>query len=198
MTRPLAVAGFSSLMECLLPRDVGEFVVGDLNEEFALRVQSMSRAGATWWFVMEASRSIPRLLMLSGRGSSWFKSLGEAAAAYLALGFVEPYVHRLLSAFVEPGFQVQLVIDLFVGYMACACGGFLSTWIHRGSALLYSVISTAVLASMTTRASPDLPPWFLTAFLVIALVAPIVGGIVYIACANRMAKRRHRKGGDHR
>lgn len=190
MTRPLAVRLCSGLVECLLPRDLGELVVGDLNEEFALRVRSMSRAQATSWFLVQAAASLPGLLMLSGRRGSWFKSLGVAVAAYLALGFVEPYMHRAVSALFEPGFHAQLVLDLTVGFVACACGGFVSTWIHRGSALLYSVIGTALLAWMMTRANPDLPSWFLAAFLAIALVAPLAGGVVSIACANRMARER--------
>lgn len=190
VTRPLAITSLSRLMECLLPHDVGELVVGDLNEEFALRVQSTSRTRATWWFVVQAAGAVPRLLVLSVRRLSWFKSLGVAVAAYLVIGLVEPYMHRALSAFIEPGFHVRLVIDLCVGFTACACGGFLSTWVHRGSALLYSVIGTGFLATAMTRANPDLPSWFLTAFLVVALVAPIVGGVAFVSCANRMTRRK--------
>jgi hypothetical protein len=195
VTRPLAVTWLSRLMECLLPRDLGELVVGDLNEEFALRVRSMSCARATGWFAIQAAVSVPRLLVLSCRRLSWFKSLGVAVAAYLALGMVEPYMHRFVSLIVQPGFNVQLVLNLCVGFTACACGGFLSTWIHRGSAVLYSLISAGILASMVmTRMSPDLPLWFPAAFLVVALVAPIVGGVVFISCANRLTRRNRRQG----
>lgn len=191
--RPLAVKLFSGLMECLLPRDLGELVVGDLNEEFVLRMRSMSGARATGWFAMQAAVSVPRLLVLSVRRLSLFKSLSVAVAAYLAFGLVEPYMHRVVSLFVEPGFHIQLILDLCVGFTACACGGFLSTWIHRGSAVVYSLIGTGVLASMMmTRVNPDLPSWFLTAFLVVAFVAPIVGGVAFISCANRLARRIHR------
>lgn len=193
VTRPLAVTWLSSLMECLLPRDLGELVVGDLNEEFALRIRSMSSARATRWFAMQAAASVPRLLVFSVRPLSWLKSLGVAVAAYLLLGQLEPYMHRLASLVIEPGFQLQLVIDLLVGFAACACGGFLSTWVHRGSAVAYSLIGTGFLTSMMmTRVNPSLPFWFPTAFLVVAFVAPIVGGIAYISCARRLAQRGRR------
>jgi hypothetical protein len=42
--------------------------------------------------------------------------------------------------------------------------------------------------------SPDLPLWFPAAFLVVALVAPIVGGVVFISCANRLTRRNRRQG----
>jgi len=194
VTRPLAVMWLSRLMECLLPRDLGEVVVGDLNEEFVLRVQLMSDARATVWFAIQAAVSVPNLLMLSTRRLSWFKSLCVAAVAFLVLGQVEPYMHRFVSLIIEPGFRVQLLIDLCVGFTACACGGFLATWINRGSAALYSLISTGFLAlMMMTSVHPDLPAWFLATFLVIALVAPVVGGFAYLSFANRLMNRYRRQ-----
>lgn len=180
-------------MECLLPRELGELVVGDLNEEFALRARSQAGAGATAWFAMQAAASVPRLLVLSVRRLSWLRSFGVAVAAYLALGLVEPYMHRFMSLIIEPGFRLQLIIDLCVGFTACACGGFLATWIHRGSAAVYSLIGTGYLAAMMmTRVNPELPSWFLAAFLAVAFVAPIAGGVVFISCANRLAGRSRR------
>lgn len=180
-------------MECLLPRDIGEIVVGDLNEEFVLRAQATSRARAIRWFAAQAARSVPRLLLQSLRRWSWLKSLGVALAAWLALGLVEPYAHGVLSGFVDAGFRMQLVIDLAVGFAACACGGFLATWLHRGSALLYSLIGTGFLASMMTGANPELPAWFLAAFLAIALVAPIIGGSVFVSLAGRPGKPKRQR-----
>jgi hypothetical protein len=198
VTRPLAVIWISRLMESVLPRELGELVVGDLNEEFALRTRSQPSAGATAWFAMQAAASVPRLLVLSVRRLSWLKSFGVAVVAYLALGLVEPYMHRFMSLIIEPGFRLQLIIDLCIGFTACACGGFLSTWIHRGSAFVYSLIGTGFLASMMmTRVNPDLPSWFLAAFLAVAFVAPIVGGVVFISCANRLAGRGRRQGGGY-
>lgn len=201
VNRPLAVIWISRLMESLLPRELGELAVGDLNEEFALRIRSRSRSrprgGATAWFAMQAAASVPPLLVLSVRRLSWLRSLGVAVAAYLALGLVEPYMHRAMSLIIEPGFRMQLIIDLCIGFMACACGGFLSTWAHRGSAVVYSLIGTGFLASMMmTSVNPDLPFWFLATFLAVALVAPIVGGVVFVSCANRLAGRHRRPGGS--
>ena len=56
LSRPLTVTCLSTLMECVLPRDLGELAVGDLNEEFALREQTTSRARASAWFAMHALR----------------------------------------------------------------------------------------------------------------------------------------------
>lgn len=190
----------SGLIECMLPRDLGELVVGDLNEEFALRAEAGSRARATAWFALQAVDSVPRLLLQSARRRSCLISLGVALTAYVALGFVEPYLHRLVSAVAQPGFRLQLVLDLCVGFTACACGGFLSTWVHRGSALLYSLIGTGYLASMmlTSGINPDLPIWFPATFLVVALVAPLAGGLVFVALAGRRARSSRFEGGGHR
>jgi len=175
-------------MECMLPRELGELAVGDLNEEFALRAQSTSRARATYWFAAQAIRSVPRLLLLSTRGFAWLKSLGVALAAWFALGYIEPYMHRLVSMIIEPGFTAQLIVSLVIGFTACACGGMLATWAHRGSAVLYSLIGTGVLLSMMVLRDPDLPTWFLAAFVVVALVAPIAGGVAFVSLASRLRK----------
>jgi hypothetical protein len=192
------IGWLSGLLECVLPRDLGEIVAGDLNEEFALRANSTSRARATRWFALQVLSSVPRLLLLSAKRLSWFVSLGVAIAAYMALGFVEPYMHRLVSLIAQPGFQAQLVLDLCIGFAACACGGFLSTWVRRGSAVLYSLIGTGYLASMmvTSGTNPALPIWFPMAFLVVALIAPIVGGLAFVALVGRRARRNRFEGGN--
>lgn len=190
MTPPLAVTCLSGLMECLLPRDIGEVAVGDLNEEFALRAQTVSRARATAWFLGQAVRSLPRLLAQSVRRWSWLRSLAVAVVAWYALGYVEPYAHRLLSAYIDAGFGMQRLIDLGVGFTACACGGFLATCLQRGSALLYSLIGTGFMATMMTGTNPELPSWLLAAFLATAFVAPIVGGVAFVSLAGRSARRR--------
>lgn len=196
---PRTVGWLSGLMECLLPRELGEVAVGDLNEEFPLRAQATSRARATWWFASQAAMSVPRLLLLSTRRLSWLKSVGVAVAAYVALGYAEPYMHRFVSLIAEPGFRAQLVLDLCVGFTACASGGFLSTWVHRGSAVLYSLISTAYLAFVMTRygVNPELPAWFPVSFLVVALIAPIVGGFAFVSFARRWVKPTRHEGGGY-
>ena len=75
-------------------------------------------------------------------------------------------------------------------------GGFFTATEAAAMAVVYSLISTGFLASMMmTRVNPDLPSWFLTAFLAVALVAPIVGGVTFITCANRLTGRKRRQGG---
>lgn len=195
MKTPLPVVLLSRLIECLLNRELGETVAGDLNEEFALRAHDASPPRATFWFAGQVLRSVPQLLWLSARRWSSLKAVAVAAIAYYVLGRVEPYMHGLVGLMVDPGLRMQMVLDLGIGFTACACGGFLSTWVHRGSAALYSLIGTGMLALAIARANPDLPTWFLTAFLFVAFVAPIVGGVVLVSIARIEASRRSGKGG---
>jgi hypothetical protein len=178
------------LIECLLPRDLSDVVIGDLCEEFALRVHATQRRRAVSWFVLQSARSIPPLLFLSIKRWSWFKSLGVSAVAFVVLGELEPLVHRWLAGNFDPGVNQQIAMSLLVGFAACACGGFLSTWMHRGSALLYSAIGASFMVAAIASADTTARPWMLTAFLVIAIVAPIIGGVGFITLANQWRNRK--------
>jgi len=195
--RPVIVAVIEGLMEAVLPRQLGEVAVGDLVEEYRLRTRTMSTAGSAVWFAGQAARSLPRLLLVSARPLSLLLSLGVAGACFLLLSFVERYLHRAVDAVIEPStFFWLLMSDLAVGFTACACGGFLSTCLRRGSAAVYSLIGTAVIVSALPRMSPDLPGWFAAAFLVVAFVAPIAGGATFVSLARRFAGRPGRRGGQ--
>lgn len=190
MTRPIAVNGVASLIECLLPRDLSEIVIGDLFEEYGLRRKSTGSRGAVSWFVLQAITSVPSLLLLSVRRWSWLKALSAALIAFMVLERIEPAVRRWLAESFDPSLTQQIALSLFIGFAACACGGFLSTWMYRGSALLYSTIGTSFLLVSIVRVDTTEPAWFLTSFVVIAVLAPIVGGVGFITFANGWRKRK--------
>jgi hypothetical protein len=192
MTRTVAVRCVAGLIECLLPRDLSEVVIGDLCEELALRLQSAQRRRAVWWFLLQAARSVPPLLFLSVKRWSWFKSLGVAAVAFVVLDQLEPLVRRWLASNFEPSVNQQIVISLLIGFAACACGGFLATWMRRGSAWIYSVIGASFMIAAIARVESSERLWMLSAFLVIAIAAPIIGGVGYVAVANQWKMRKRK------
>lgn len=196
MRRPLPVAAIGGLMGAVLPRDLGDPAVGDLYEEFGLRAAATSRPRATAWFAAQAAGSVPRLLWLSARRLSSVLSLAVAAASFFVLGLIEPYMHRALAAVVSPPLVWQLIVDLLVGFAACACGGFVATSLRRGSAAIYSLIGTAYIVSGLPGMNPELPLWFPAAFVVVALVAPVTGGAAFIAISQRWSRRRNVKRGE--
>lgn len=191
--RPLAVRGVARLIECLLPRECSELVVGDLYEEFALR--SHDRRDAVRWFMLQSVRSVPGLLWLSLRRWSWLKALAVAGLAFLLLGELEPVVARWLLGSFEFSSGQLLALSFLVGFCACACGGFLSTWAHRGSAVVYSAISSGFIVYALARFGTDDPLWIPLTFFGIAVIAPIVGGIGLTALANQWHRRSHAEEG---
>jgi hypothetical protein len=113
-----------------------------------------------------------------------------AAVAFIVLDQFEPLVRRWLASNFEPSVNQQIVISLIVGIAACACGGFLSTWMRRGSAWIYSAIGASFMVAAIARVETSERLWMLSAFLVIAIAAPIIGGIGYIAVANQWKIRK--------
>jgi len=197
MRRPVLIAAIAGVMEAVLPRHLGEAAVGDLEEEYLIRARTMSRAGSAAWFAGQAVRSLPGLLLVSAKPLSFLLSLGVAGSSYYVLGLIERYMHRAVDVVIEPPTIFWLLMsDLAVGFMACACGGFLSTCLRRGSAAIYSLIGTAFIVSAMRNMNPDLPTWFPIAFLVVAFVAPITGGAAFVSLARRLAGRPRPRGGQ--
>jgi hypothetical protein len=191
--RPLPVRVIARLTECLLPRDPADAVIGDLLEEFSVRAQTMRQVRATAWFAGQAVRSVPRLLLLSVNRWSWLKSLGVAVLAFEVLERLEPIVRRWLVTSLEPDINERIVISLLVGFASCACGGCLATWMRRGSALIYSAIGTSFLVYASVTMDVDEPLWIPTAFIVTALLAPIIGGVGFIFLADHWQRRRRKQ-----
>jgi len=192
-SRPVPVKVIARLAECLLPRDLGDAVIGDLLEEFSVRAQTTRQVRATTWFAQQAVRSVPRLLLLSVNHWSWLKSLGVAVLAFEVLERLEPIVRRWLLTSLEPGINERILISLVVGFASCACGGCLATWMRRGSALIYSVIGTSLLVYASVTMEVDEPLWIPTAFIVTALVAPIIGGVGFISLADHWQRWRRKQ-----
>ena len=190
MTQPIAVRFVTGLLECVLPTDLSEVVIGDLCEEFGLRSRSTRRGQAIWWFTVQSARSVPRLLFLSVKRWSWFYSLGVAALAFLVLDRLEPLVRRWLWSNFEPSVLQQIAVSLTIAFLACACGGFLATFMRRGSAWIYSAISASFIVAGIARVETSEQLWMLSAFLIIALAAPIIGGVGCIAVVNQWKSRK--------
>lgn len=196
MRRSFAVRFAARLLECLLPRDLSEVVVGDLYEELAIRERTVPRARACIWFMGQVARSLPRLMIFTVDYRSWLKSLAVAAVAFLVLRQIEPPVHRWLGKTFEPGVNTQLLVSMLIGFASCACGGFLATWMHRGSALIYSAIGTSVLVFAIARVDVGEPLWIPASFVLIAMIAPIIGGVGFITLAGRRRRRVSLHGGN--
>ena len=190
MSRPLSVTAIESFMEAVLPRQLGEVAVGDLVEEYRIRARTMSPAKSALWFAWQAGSSLPRLLLMSAKPLPVLLSLGVAGVCFYLLGFAEHYMHVALDAVYEPPtFFWLLISNLAVGFTACACGGFLSTSLRRGSAAIYSLIGTALIVSDLPHAGSEVPVWFAATFVVVAFVAPITGGAAFVALARRFPGR---------
>ena len=198
MRPPLAIRAVASVMEAVLPRDVGEAALGDLNEEYLLRAQSTSSPRAAAWMTWQVASSMPRLFWMSAKRLSWLVTLGVAAGTFYVLGLIEPYMHRAIYGVIAPAFFWQLIVDLCVGFTACACGGFLATCLRRGSAAIYALIGTGYIVSGLPNVNPELPVWFVAAFLVVAFVAPLLGGAVFVAVSHRLPGRGNYRGGQSR
>jgi hypothetical protein len=98
---------------------------------------------------------------------------------------VDPLLRSAISTIVEIDIPTKSYVDLFVGFVVCACAGFGATWVHRGSAMPLAAIGTIVIGLMVTAQGNQSPYWYQIAFVVIALFAPIVGGAAFVRRTHR-------------
>ena len=189
MSRPRAVSFGARLVESLLPPELGNAVVGDLYEEHALRSATVRRNSATGWFLLQVATSLPRLWLLSVRRWSWLKSLVVAFVAFEILGRLEPLAHRWVDSNLTMSAGVQMATALLIGFVSCTIGGFLANCVRRGSALLYAAMGGGLMGWAIVRFGPGEPLWLTAAFVSIAVVAPVLGGVGYVVLADRWRKR---------
>jgi len=180
--RPPRVATW--LLGAALTATDRDAVLGDLVEEHGMRVRHSSAVDAGHWYWGQVCRTIPLVVWRRAIRDGWLWTLGAAASAYVAAGFIEN-VGLALVARLSDGQTPSQPIAIMVGLAALAVAGYLASWMRRGSAnVLASLIIIAVFVLSLVfpgRASF----WYGVSFLLLGPLAAYAGG--------RLAER-HRKG----
>jgi hypothetical protein len=167
-----------------------DLVLGDLAEEFGMRVQWDGQAAARRWYYREGLRVAPYLLRDWWRGSQkkharyLARVVLASSAALMALEWLLQRVKGLLlptesARAMAAGLPLlmlawTLVSGLFAGYVAARIGR--RAPIH--SALLMAV---AWAALMLRSGWPSVPPWFLALNVTTMVAATIAGGLFRVA-----------------
>jgi hypothetical protein len=162
---PLACRFFESV----LPAPQGEFLLGDLLEEYALRLQSESPFAARRWFWSQTWRSILPLLWSALRNENWLLSMGFAAGVYVAMETLKFIADLLILKLFDPGQAARIALAPVIFLTAAALGGCIAARIRR-----LATIFLALMVMMTVATSVALkictipvPWWYPVGFLVL-------------------------------
>ncbi len=182
--RPPRVATW--LLGCFLPESDRETVLGDLVEEYGIRVQSASISNGAGWYWRQVWHSIPAVLWMGIRRGGWLSTVGVAIAAYILAGMIEFVGLAVMARLLSPVGRAFPVLSVIVGLATMVLGGYLASWIRPAAATVFAAIELIVIVMLFVTMRDSAPVWYGLTFLIFGPVAALAGGTL---CRVRRAGR---------
>ena len=164
------------LLESVLPDAYGEAILGDLIEEYALRIESTSRSIASRWFWSQACRSVPSMVWYSLRSGNCFIRMSIAVGVYIFMGTLKFAADLIISKLVAPDQATYVVLAPIVFLTTTAIGGCVAARIRRGTTIFLALmvtITVAILIDLKVCSIP-VPWWYQFGFLALGPLAVII------------------------
>ena len=163
----------TAILQWILPARFREAALGDLVEEYAVRIETSPRASAARWFWSQAFRSIPTALSSSLRNLGWLRSVGVALAVYAVLGTVEFVADFAITRVIVASQSAAIALAPVVFLMASSIAGCVAARIRRGAVVfvaLFVVITVSALIRLKVCPIP-VPWWYQFGFLILGPLA---------------------------
>ena len=157
----------------LVPREDRESLIGDLEEEYALRVRVESPSAAQKWYMRQVCSSTPPILWIRLARGAPFATLGVALAGYVAVGLMQLVVYWAIPTSAAPVYNPLGVIVLFP--IVVLIGYFAERSRRRASVVLGAIMLLAITA-MTLWVAESLPLWYRTAYFLVGPLGALIGG----------------------
>lgn len=165
------------LLKSLLPDHYREAVLGDLIEEYRLRIGSTSRFTASRWFWSQTFRSVPFMFGLSVLWSgNCFTSISIAMGVYIFMGTLKFAADWMISKLIAPNQATYVVLAPIVFVTTTAIGGCVAARIRRGATIflaLIVMITVAILIDVKVCSIP-VPWWYQFGFLTLGPLTVII------------------------
>ena len=164
------------LLESVLPDAYGEAILGDLIEEYALRIESTSRSIASRWFWSQTCRSVPSMVWSSLRSRNCLISISIAMGVYIFMGTLKFAADWMISKLVAPDQATYVVLAPIVFLTTTAIGGCVAARIRRGATIFLALmvtITVAILIDVKVCSIP-VPWWYQFGFLTLGPLTVII------------------------
>jgi hypothetical protein len=151
-------------------------MLGDLIEEYALRLESTSPWAASRWFWSQACRSVPSMVWSSLRSANCLLSMSIAVGVYIFMGMLKFAADLTIAKLAAPDQTTYVVVAPMVFLTTAAIGGCVAARIRRGATIflaLIVMITVAVLIDVKACSIP-VPWWYQFGFLTLGPVAVII------------------------
>ena len=182
MKLPLALALATWVLSRLVPEDDRGPLIGDLEEEYALRVRADSSHAARAWYLRQLCSSIPPVIRIRLSREAWFATLGVALAAYFAVGLGQLAVAWAIPSSSEPTYNP---LRLIVTFPLIVVIGYFAEQSRRGSATVLATLMLFAITAITLLVAVSAPGWYLAAYFFVGPVGAIVGGALGRATYQR-------------
>jgi hypothetical protein len=164
------------LLESLLPDPYREAVLGDLIEEYALRIESTSRLTASRWFWSQACRSLPPTVWSLLRSRDCLISISIAMGVYIFMGTLKFAADWMISKLIAPDQTTHVVLAPIVFLTTTVIGGCVATRIRRGATIFLALLVTITVAILidVKVCSIPVPWWYQFGFLTLGPLTVII------------------------
>ena len=170
--RHLAVHLATWIFSAIVPKDDREPLIGDLTEEYSLRVSAVSSSAALRWYLRQVCASIPPLLWLRLSRSVWLATLGVALLAYVAVGVVQVIIHWAITS---SSIGVYNPLGLIVVFPMVVLIGYVAERFRRRSALVLGAMMLIAITAMTILVNENAPLWYRVAYFFVGPAAAVIG-----------------------
>jgi hypothetical protein len=164
------------LLESVLPDPYREAILGDLIEEYTLRIESTSRFTASRWFWTQTCRSVPSMVWSSLRNGNCFITMSIAMGVYIFMATLKFAADLMISKLLSPDQTAQGILAPIVFLTTTAIGGCVAARIRPGATIflaLIVMITVAVLIDLKVCSIP-VPWWYQFGFLTLGPLAVII------------------------
>lgn len=164
------------LLESVLPDSYREAILGDLIEEYSLRIESTSRFTASRWFWSQACRSVPPTVWSSLRSRDCLISISIAMGVYVFMGALKFAADLMISRLVAPDQTTYVVLAPIVFLVTTAIGGCVAARIRRGATIFLALIVMITVATLINLkvCSIPVPWWYQFGFFTLGPLAVII------------------------
>jgi hypothetical protein len=164
------------LLESLLPDPYREAALGDLIEEYALRIESTSRFTASRWFWSQACRSLPPTVWSLLRSRDCLISISIAIDVYIFMGTLKFAADWMISKLVAPDQSTHVVLAPIVFLTTTVIGGCVAARIRRGATIFLALLVTITVAILidVKVCSIPVPWWYQFGFLTLGPLTVII------------------------
>jgi hypothetical protein len=187
MNLPVALALATWLLARLAPKDDREPLIGDLEEEYALRVRADSSYAPRMWYLRQICSSIPPVLRIRLSREAWLATLGVALLAYLAVGLGQLAVGWAIPSSLEPTYNP---LGLIVTFPVIVLIGYFAELSRRGAAIALAALMMLAITAITLLIAVNAPVWYHAAYFFVGPVGAIVGrALARVYCRRSRLER---------